>query len=47
MRKPKITGPKLLAFPTGTTTCRVWCPNCARWHSHGVPAGEATARGGR
>ena len=27
--------PKLIAFPVDDIRCRVWCPFCARWHTHG------------
>ena len=27
--------PKLIAFPVDDICCRVWCPFCARWHTHG------------
>ena len=26
--------PKLIAFPVDDIRCRVWCPFCARWHTH-------------
>ena len=26
---------RLIAFPTSSAQCRVWCPYCSAWHYHG------------
>ena len=31
---------KLIAFPVDDICCRVWCPFCARWHTHGYDGEE-------
>jgi hypothetical protein len=37
--------PRLIAFAVDEIHCRVWCPGCARWHTHGY--GEAERSGWR